>query len=125
MSVELSPPTEWEGARNADAPTAVGRGVLLRERDSNARPSGYVPDELPLLHPAKRMLARIGDRCERAPIGSIGSIGVDRVDRVGGQRAPKKSAIHFSARDGPATGTATIAGFGSCFTPMSASPGRT
>jgi hypothetical protein len=34
------------------------RGLLLpwwRERDSNPRPSGYEPDELPLLHPASQL----------------------------------------------------------------------
>ena len=49
------------GSRPARArkeePRAVGPGVLvvcgwLRGEDSNRRPSGYEPDELPLLHPA-------------------------------------------------------------------------
>ena len=40
-------------------------GPLLRERDSNARPSGYEPDELPLLHPARFILTR--RRAQRAP----------------------------------------------------------
>jgi hypothetical protein len=31
-------------------------GPLLREKDSNLRPSGYEPDELPLLHPAMFIL---------------------------------------------------------------------
>ena len=31
---------------------------LLREKDSNLRPSGYEPDELPLLHPAIVILSR-------------------------------------------------------------------
>ena len=31
---------------------------LLREKDSNLRPSGYEPDELPLLHPAIVILTR-------------------------------------------------------------------
>jgi hypothetical protein len=33
-------------------------GPLLREKDSNLRPSGYEPDELPLLHPAIVILTR-------------------------------------------------------------------
>jgi hypothetical protein len=40
-------------------------GPLLRERDSNARPSGYEPDELPLLHPARFILTR--REAQRAP----------------------------------------------------------
>ena len=32
--------------------------LLLREKDSNLRPSGYEPDELPLLHPAMVILTR-------------------------------------------------------------------
>ena len=34
------------------------RGPLLRGDDSNVRPSGYEPDELPLLHPATIILTR-------------------------------------------------------------------
>jgi hypothetical protein len=41
------------------------RGHLLRERDSNARPSGYEPDELPLLHPAMFILSR--QKAQRDP----------------------------------------------------------
>ena len=40
-------------AAKKEAPPARGLfGFWWRERDSNPRPSGYEPDELPLLHPA-------------------------------------------------------------------------
>ena len=42
-------------ACNKKAPRQVSRPLSTswwRERDSNPRPSGYEPDELPLLHPA-------------------------------------------------------------------------
>ena len=39
-------------------PSIAAADSLLRERDSNARPSGYEPDELPLLHPAIVILSR-------------------------------------------------------------------
>ena len=38
-------------------------GALLREKDSNLRPSGYEPDELPLLHPARLILQRPSPSC--------------------------------------------------------------
>src|SRR3954463_520949 len=40
-------------------------GFVLRERDSNARPSGYEPDELPLLHPAMSivLVSRSREQC--------------------------------------------------------------
>jgi hypothetical protein len=39
---------------------------LLRGKDSNLRPSGYEPDELPLLHPATNILCVIAT-CYRVP----------------------------------------------------------
>ena len=40
--------TDWM----ARAPEPAGAGRWLRRPDSNRRPSGYEPDELPLLHAA-------------------------------------------------------------------------
>src|ERR1700692_1245591 len=71
--------------------------TLLRERDSNARPSGYEPDELPLLHPAIVILAR--------------------------QRVPKKSGIHRAMRlAGPASTCTPLALSGERSTAIKPSP---
>ena len=49
----------WLFASNRKANAAwreaafVSGGLWLRGTDSNRRPSGYEPDELPLLHPAR------------------------------------------------------------------------
>src|SRR5690242_3555263 len=59
-----------------EEPRAVGPGVQvdacwLRGTDSNRRPSGYEPDELPLLHPADGMIRTVGDPVKRRePPGS-------------------------------------------------------
>ena len=74
-------------------------GLLLRERDSNARPSGYEPDELPLLHPAMNIV---------------------------GQFAVMKSAIHLSMRLGRSPcGDAAARALASRCTAISVSQGHT
>ena len=52
---------------------ALAAALLLRGNDSNVRPSGYEPDELPLLHPANQFYL---------------------------YRGPKKYANHRAIRDG-------------------------
>jgi hypothetical protein len=63
--------TPWEGEQK-DAASAAA--PLLRGNDSNVRPSGYEPDELPLLHPANQFYL---------------------------YRDPKKYVNHRAIRDGP------------------------
>jgi hypothetical protein len=53
-------PQKTEGPVSGAPAAAAVPLRLLRERDSNARPSGYEPDELPLLHPAIVILLRRG-----------------------------------------------------------------
>ena len=89
-------------------------GALLREEDSNFRPSGYEPDELPLLHPASIMLR--GSRAVRIEEAS---------GRSGLQRDPKKNAIHFCTRDGAGALTTAAGVTASCCTPISVSLGST
>ncbi len=78
-------------------------GDLLREKDSNLRPSGYEPDELPLLHPANVILHRSRD---------------ERIERkralAARQRDPKKSANHLCTRDGAGARTTTAGVPASC-----------
>ena len=47
----------------------VGIRAWLRGTDSNRRPSGYEPDELPLLHPARGIYRSIGDPVKRSARG--------------------------------------------------------
>ena len=53
QTAEIKKPAQWAGSRAAS---------WLRGTDSNRRPSGYEPDELPLLHPATTNSKAIGVR---------------------------------------------------------------
>src|SRR5437879_5368286 len=72
-----------------DLPPRLGLG-WLRGSDSNRRPSGYEPDELPLLHPAPRVY--LGLRWEpegrRRPRGSASR----RRPALAGARQPRLRA---------------------------------
>ena len=58
---------------------------LLREEDSNFRPLGYEPNELPLLHPA----------------GPFYSAKSHSTSQQRSHREPKKNVNHRAMRDGP------------------------
>ena len=45
---------QTRGNRTQQKSAALAAALLLRGNDSNVRPSGYEPDELPLLHPANQ-----------------------------------------------------------------------
>jgi hypothetical protein len=66
------------------------RRSWLRGTDSNRRPSGYEPDELPLLHPAT---ARIAHAFERANPG-LETLGLP----AGGTRSPRTKVLRGVVR---------------------------
>lgn len=54
-------------------PYLSATGILnwVQETDSNRRPFGYEPNELPLLHPAMKWLARAVSRRRRSVISRL------------------------------------------------------
>lgn len=55
-------------------PTFVGLLFWLRGQDSNLRPRGYEPRELPLLHPAMNGLNIVANRGGNVNIGCFGGV---------------------------------------------------
>ena len=81
------------------APGSFGQDAWLRGTDSNRRPSGYEPDELPLLHPANgNVITPV-----REPLWTFGnavhpSFAVCRPSRSAGSGTPGPPRRHPAGR---------------------------